>query len=339
MKEAFLYEKLDGDRVRCNVCRHHCRIAPGKLGICGVRENLDGLLYFLAYDKVIARAVDPIEKKPLFNFLPGSRSYSIATPGCNFSCLHCQNYDISQVPREGKGNIPGGPARPAEMVAEAERCGCKSIAYTYTEPSIFFELAYDTGILAHERGIKNIFVSNGFMTRETLDMSRGWLDGINVDLKGFTKEHYRRVCGADLEGVLDSLRYIKEIGIWLEVTTLVIPGYNDSDEELENIARFIRNDLGVDTPWHVTAFYPCYKLLDAPRTPAATLKRARHIGLNEGLRYVYEGNIPGSGGENTVCYNCGETLIERHGYSIGSNIIKNSCCPKCGSHIDGYELG
>ena len=339
MKEALLYEKLEDGKVHCYLCRHQCKVSPGKRGICGVRENRDGTLYSLVYDKVISTAVDPIEKKPLFNFLPGSKSYSIATMGCNFKCLHCQNYDISQMPREEKGEILGEEISPAEIVAGAQRHGCKSIAYTYTEPTIFFELAYDTGRMAHEKGIKNIFVSNGFMTREMLDMTKGWLDGINVDLKGFTDEHYRKVCGARLEGVLDSLRYIKELGIWLEVTTLIIPGYNDSDEELENIAAFIRDKLGAETPWHVTAFYPTYKLLDAPRTPAATLRRARAIGLKKGLRYVYVGNIPGEGGEDTICYGCGEVLIERYGYSVPKNVIKGSACPKCGLKIDGYEMG
>lgn len=339
MKEALLYEKLDNDRVHCFLCQFNCKIAPGKRGICGVRENRDGILYSLVYDRVISRAIDPIEKKPLFNFMPGTSSYSIATVGCNFRCLHCQNYEISQMPRDRDGKIIGEKISPVEIVADAERRGCASISYTYTEPTIFFELAYDTSRLAHERGIKNVFVSNGYMTREMLDMYDGFLDGINVDLKAFSEEHYKKICGAKLGGVLDSSKRIKEMGIWLEVTTLVIPGYNDSDESFNNIANFIKNELGADTPWHVTAFYPTYKLLDAPRTPAETLRRARNIGMKTGLRYVYEGNIPGEGGENTYCYGCGELLIERYGYRILKNVIKDSACPKCGVNIDGVSLG
>ncbi|MBE9503821.1 MAG: AmmeMemoRadiSam system radical SAM enzyme [Proteobacteria bacterium] len=338
MKEALLYDKLEKDRVYCYLCQFHCKIAEGKRGICGVRENRGGTLYTLVYDRIVSRAVDPIEKKPLFNFMPGSTSYSIATVGCNFRCLHCQNYEISQMPRHKEARIVGEKVTPAEIVAEAKKYNCKSISYTYTEPTIFFELAYDTAKLAHHEGIKNVFVSNGYMTKEMLDMIDGYLDGINVDLKAFTEEHYKKVCGAKLQGVLDSLKYIKKLGIWLEVTTLVIPGYNDSDESFQNIAQFIKNELGEEVPWHVTAFYPTYKLLDAPRTSAETLRRARNIGQRAGLRYVYEGNIPGEGGENTYCYNCGEILIERYGYRIIKNSVINNCCPACNSQIDGIDI-
>lgn len=335
MKEALLYKKTDKHKVHCYLCHFNCVIAPGKRGVCCVRENIDGTLYTLVYDRIIARAVDPIEKKPLFNFLPGSTSYSIATAGCNFRCLHCQNYNISQVPRQGGRKILGDKISPEEIVAEAKKYNCKSISYTYTEPTIFFELAYDTGKLAHNEGIKNIFVSNGYMTGEMLDMINPYLDGINVDLKGFNEKHYQKICGAKLEPVLDSLKYIKKLGIWLEVTTLVIPGYNDSDEDFNGIADFIKNELGEETPWHVTAFYPTYKLLDTPRTPAKILRRARDIGLKKGLRYVYEGNIPGEGGENSFCYNCNTVLIKRLGYQIIKNSIINSACPECGVKIDG----
>ena len=338
MKEALLYDKLEKDRVYCYLCQFHCKIAEGKRGICGVRENRDGTLYTLVYDRVVSRAVDPIEKKPLFNFMPGSTSYSIATVGCNFRCLHCQNYEISQMPRHKEARIIGEKVTPAEIVEEAGRYNCKSISYTYTEPTIFFELAYDTARLAHDKGIKNVFVSNGYMTKEMLDMIDGYLDGINVDLKAFTEEHYKKVCGAKLQGVLDSLKYIKKLGIWLEVTTLVIPGYNDSDDSFQNIAQFIKNELGEEVPWHVTAFYPTYKLLDAPRTSAETLRRARNIGQMAGLRYVYEGDIPGEGGENTYCYQCGEILIERYGYRIIKNSVVNNSCPKCNSHVDGIDI-
>lgn len=337
MKEALLYDKLDGGDVHCHLCQFRCRIKEGRRGICGVRENRSGTLYTLVYDRIVSHSVDPIEKKPLFNFLPGSTSYSVATVGCNFRCLHCQNYDISQMPRSS-GQVIGERTTPGEIVAGAKGNRCASISYTYTEPTIFFELALETAKLAKEAGIKNVFVSNGYMTAEMLEMMDGYLDAINVDLKGFTEEHYKKVCGATLGGVLDSLRLIKKMGIWLEVTTLVIPGYNDSDESFRNIAAFIKNELGVDTPWHVSAFYPTYKLLDAPRTPVSTLRRAREIGQNAGLRYVYEGNVPGEGGENSYCYNCGKLLIERNGYRIMANNIIDSSCPDCQSKIDGVGL-
>jgi len=339
LKEALLYNKLDKERVHCYLRRFHCKIASGKRGVCGVRENRSGTLYSLVYDRIISRAIDPIEKKPLFNFMPGSTSYSVATVGCNFRCLHCQNYTISQQPRYKDGQITGEKATPNEIVADAKRSRCQSISYTYTEPTVFFELAYETAKIAKEEGIKNVFVSNGYMTREMLDMMRDCLHGINVDLKAFSEEHYKKVYGAKLEGVLDSLRYIKKLGIWLEVTTLVIPGHNDSEQSFDDIAGFIKNELGPETPWHVTAFYPTYKLMDAPPTPASTLRRARNIGLGKGLRYVYEGNIPGEGGENSFCYNCGTILIERFGYNIIKNRIRNSSCPECGAKIDGIDLG
>jgi len=338
MKEALLYDSLDGGDVHCRLCQFRCRIREGKRGICGVRENRGGILYTLVYDRIISHSVDPIEKKPLFNFLPGSTSYSVATVGCNFRCLHCQNYDISQMPRSS-GQIIGERTTPGEIVAGAKENRCASISYTYTEPTIFFELALETAKLAKDAGIKNVFVSNGYMTAEMLNMIDGYLDAINVDLKGFTEEHYKKVCGATLSGVLGSLRLIRKMGIWLEVTTLVIPGYNDSDESFADIAAFIKNELGADTPWHVSAFFPTYKLLDAPRTPVSTLRRAREIGQNAGLRYVYEGNVPGEGGENTYCYSCGKLLIERSGYRIMANNIKDSACPACHSKIDGVGLG
>jgi pyruvate formate lyase activating enzyme len=289
------------------------------------------------YDKVISAHVDPIEKKPLFHFLPGSTSFSIATVGCNFRCLHCQNYEISQMPKDQK-RIGGSSMPPDNIVAAAHQNGCESISYTYTEPTIFFELAYDTAKLAHEKGIKNVFVTNGYMTEEALLMIRPYLDAANVDLKFFNERTHKRVCGASRDPVLETIRRMKELGIWVEVTTLVIPTKNDSDEELEQIARFIKG-VGVDIPWHVSAFHPTYKMLDLPRTPAATLDRARKIGLDAGLRYVYTGNIPGDEGEHTICYHCKAVLIHRRGYEIVANSIRDSRCPDCGAVIDGVDMG
>ncbi len=337
MVEARLYQKLEDGRVQCNLCAHRCRIAPGKLGICGVRENRNGTLYTLVYGKVISQAVDPVEKKPLFHFYPGTTAFSIATVGCNFRCQFCQNWEISQMPRE-EGRIIGGNVPPETIVRNAKRYGSRSIAYTYTEPTIFFEYAYDTAVLAREEGIANIYVTNGYMTPEMLEAFHPYLDAANVDLKAGRDEFYRQYCGARLQPVLDSLKKMKSMGIWVEVTTLVIPGLNDSEEELRSIAEFIVKELGPETPWHVSRFHPHYKMLDRPPTPVATLHRAREIGLKVGLRYVYEGNVPGSEGENTYCYNCGRLLIRRFGFSILEYRIANGRCYNCGATIDGVGL-
>jgi pyruvate formate lyase activating enzyme len=326
-------EAREGNKVQCSLCCHRCLISPGKRGICAVRENRDGTLYSLVYDKVIAQNIDPIEKKPLFHFQPGSMSYSIATPGCNFRCRHCQNADISQLPRDHGGVVLGEEVAPSAIVAAALKTRCTSISYTYTEPTIYFELAYETAHLAVEAGLKNVFVTNGYITPEALDVIRPYLHAANIDLKGFTDDFYKNICGARLQPVLDAIRLYKEFGIWIEITTLVIPGHNDSDEELKDIARFIRS-VGEDIPWHVTRFHPTYKLTDKPRTPLATLKRAQQIGFEAGLRYVYEGNIPGEG-EDTVCWSCKKRLVKRIGFSVEENKIKEGKCSYCSSVIDG----
>jgi len=333
MKQAMFQEAREGNKVQCSLCCHHCLISPGKRGICAVRENRDGTLYSLVYDKVIAQNIDPIEKKPLFHFQPGSMSYSIATPGCNFRCRHCQNADISQLPHDHGGVVLGEEVSPSAIVAAALKTRCKSISYTYTEPTIYFELAYETALLAVEAGLKNVFVTNGYITPDALGVIRPYLHAANIDLKGFTDDFYKNICGARLQPVLDAIRLYKEFGIWIEITTLVIPGHNDSDEELRDIARFIRS-VGEEIPWHVTRFHPTYKLTDQPRTPLATLKRAQQIGFEAGLRYVYEGNIPGEG-ENTVCWSCKKSLVKRIGFSVEENKVKEGKCSYCSAVIDG----
>ena len=334
MKEAMFYQKLDGDRVRCGLCRFRCLIGTGKRGHCRVRENRDGVLYSLVYGRVVAEHVDPVEKKPLFHLLPGSRSYSVATVGCNFRCLHCQNYSISQ-PDEGSVEHSGSFIAPETVVERALAAGCRSISYTYTEPTIFFEYAYQIAKLARQAGLKNIFVTNGYITNEALAVIAPYLDAANIDLKGFTDSFYQEVVGASLGEVLDCIREYKRLGIWLELTTLVIPNRNDSEQELRNIAQFIVSEIGKETPWHVTQFYPTHRLTDEPRTPVTTLREARRIALDAGLRYVYEGNVPGEGGENSYCPSCGGLLIRRYGYLVEKNFLADGSCPGCGFAIDG----
>jgi pyruvate formate lyase activating enzyme len=280
--------------------------------------------------------VDPVEKKPLFHFLPGTRTYSIATVGCNFRCLFCQNADISQMPRETK-RIMGNEFPPEQVVLSARESGCRSISYTYTEPTIFFEYAYETANLARASDMKNIFVTNGYMTPEALDVIQPYLDAANVDLKAFSNDFYKEQCGAKLKPVLESLKKLKSMGVWLEVTTLVIPGLNDSDGELADIANYIA-ELGVETPWHVSRFHPTYMLTNVPSTPVATLKRARDIGMEAGLHYVYTGNVPGNQGEKTLCHHCGRVLIDRFGFSIGEYVIVKGRCPDCQTPVAGVGM-
>lgn len=344
MKEALLYEKLADERVRCNLCAHRCVIAPDRKGLCMVRENRAGVLHTLVYGIPLSQAVDPIEKKPLFHFYPGSTAFSIATAGCNFRCEFCQNADISQMPRE-RGRIVGGQATPEQVVQAAERYGSRSIAFTYTEPTIFFEYSYDIARLAHEAGIASVYVTNGYMTSEMLELFQGlgnghepWLDAANVDLKAFRDETYKKVCAARLQPVLDSLKRMKELGIWVEVTTLVVPDLNDSAEELGDLAQFIAVELGVEVPWHVSRFHPDYKMHDRGPTPASTLRRAYELGREAGLRYVYVGNMPGARLEDTFCSNCGQSVIERWGFQIGRRNIRDSKCGNCGALIDGVGM-
>ena len=333
MREALLYTSDEKGEVTCGLCRHTCHIQNGHRGLCGVRENRDGRLFTLVYGKLVAAHVDPIEKKPLFHVLPGTLSYSIATAGCNFACSFCQNSDISQIPPSG--TVTGRRVEPGDVVAAALESGCRSIAYTYTEPTIFFEYALDTATLAHDKGLKNIFVSNGYMSERAVDLIADVLDAANIDLKGFTDGFYRKHCGARLEQVKSSLRYLKRKGVFLEVTTLVIPGLNDDPNELRSLARFIAGELGPETPWHISRFHPTYRLTDRGPTPVDTLDTARAIGFEEGLVHVYTGNVPGHPGENTVCRSCGKTILERRGYLVVQNNISNGRCVFCDGAVHG----
>ncbi|HHP7233050.1 MAG TPA: AmmeMemoRadiSam system radical SAM enzyme [Desulfobacterales bacterium] len=336
--EAYLWEPAEEQSVRCNLCSHRCHIKTGKRGICGVRENREGVLNTLVYDKIIAHHIDPIEKKPLFHFFPGSLSYSVATVGCNFRCRFCQNADIAQMPGDRDGMILGERTTPAELVQAAVQGKCRSIAYTYTEPTIFFELAHDTARIARERGLKNVFVTNGYMTGEAVAMIRDVLDAANVDLKAFRDDYYRKQCKARLKHVTECLKNLKNAGIFVEVTTLIVPGLNDDTEELRDLADFLVRELGVETPWHISRFHPTYKLTDRPPTPVKTLLMARDIGLEAGLRYVYTGNVPGEDGEHTYCPECRRVVIERWGFSIRSYDLEDGRCRYCRSPIDGVGL-
>ena len=333
IKEAMLYEKLDDQRVHCNLCARRCTIKPDRRGICGVRENREGVLYSLVYGTLIAEHIDPIEKKPFFHVYPASNSYSIATVGCNFNCEFCQNHEISQMPRSTL-MITGVDILPAEIVSQAKKSGSKTIAYTYTEPTVYLELAYDTAKIANENGLKNVFVTNGFMTPETIDMMAPYLTAANVDLKSFRDEFYKKRCGARLNPVLENLKKMKEMGIWVEITTLLIPALNDSDEELKDIAQFIAG-LGKEIPWHISRFHPQFKMMNIPITSISSLHRAVEIGKQSGLKYVYSGNVPGDEGENTHCSHCGNLLIERYGFKVVSINLKGNKCSKCGTELEG----
>jgi pyruvate formate lyase activating enzyme len=334
MREALFYEKLPHDAVRCDLCRHHCRIAPGMRGICRVRENRAGRLMSLVYGRIVAEHVDPVEKKPLFHVLPGTTSYSIATVGCNFRCRHCQNHTIAQYEPGPAAEIPGQSTTPEQIVEQALRKGCRSISYTYTEPTIFCEYALDCARLATAAGLKNIFVTNGYITTQALDAVAPFLDAANIDLKGFSDDFYRRVVGARLDEVLACIHDYRRRGIWIEITTLVIPGENDTDEQLDGIARFIADELGRDVPWHVSRFFPQYRMTDREATPHSSLARALEAGRRAGLHFLYVGNLAG-GRENTECPACRATVIRREELQMVDNRLVGGVCPECGAELAG----
>ncbi len=355
MKESYLYKKIKGDLVQCQTCNHFCSLKPDQRGKCGVRENKNGKLFALNYGKAIAVNIDPIEKKPFFHFLPGSHSFSIATSGCNLRCDFCQNWDISQGPKpctkaslvQGKGKVQNSPILgenlpPEEIVKQAKKTGCQSIAYTYTEPAIFLEYALDTMKLAYKTQtqtadsdcrLKNVWVTNGFFSEKTLKLISPYLDAANVDLKSFSENYYDKICGARLKPVLENLKSMKKLKIWLEVTTLIVPGYNDSDKELKQIASFIASELGKETPWHISRFFPAYKMSDVPPTPTSTIHKAYNIGKKTGLLYVYAGNIPGNNidgiaTESTYCPKCKKLVLGRFGFNIETNNLTKDAKPR-----------
>lgn len=336
MKESYSYEQLEDKRVRCLTCAQRCFILSKGYGLCGVRQNIEGKVYALNYGKMIASAIDPIEKKPLFHFLPGTDSFSFGSAGCNLRCSNCQNWQISQTVKTDKVMLEAGnEISPEEIVLGAMKNNCPSISYTYTEPTIFLEYALDTMKLAKKKGVKNVWVSNGFMTPETLELIIPYLDAANIDIKSFSEEFYREYCGGRLEPILENCIALKKAGVWLEVTTLVIPGLSSEEDMLFRIADFIKEKLGNRTPWHISAFSGelSWKLREVPDTTVDQIHAAYRIGKEAGLRYVYVGNLPGDPGENTYCSHCGELNIERKGYEI-HRYDKKGECRNCGRKLD-----
>ena len=335
MREVYLYEKLPGSRVKCNICQWRCTINPGKLGVCRMRRNSDGVLYALNYADVSSIAVDPIEKKPLFHFFPKSQVFSMGTWGCNFHCQDCQNWQISCIePMAEKGGLR--TISPEASIEMAKREQCQGIAWTYNEPTIWFEYTFDGAKLAKENNLYTVYVTNGYITPEALDMIGPYLDAYRVDVKGFSERLYRELAKVSKwRGVLEvAERAQQKWGMHVEVVTNIVPTMNDDEEQLEGIATWIRDRLGELTPWHVTRFYPQYQMLHLPPTPVATLEHACAIGHRVGLRFVYAGNVPGRGNENTVCYSCGNLIISRVGYHSEIMGLKDSRCKFCDADLN-----
>lgn len=351
LREAMYYDKLPGGLVRCRLCPSECILAHGQRGPCKVRANFNGTLRTLVFGRPVALASDPIEKKPLFHVLPGSIAFSLSTVGCNLGCIFCQNWETSQLaPEEGQHRLMIGAAHrrfpdivtstdevtPAQLVALAEATGASSIAYTYTEASIYYEYMLETAKLARAKGIKNLWVTCGYLNPKPLRELCKYIDAANVDLKGYSEEFYQTYCKASVEPVLRTLKVLKEEGVWFEITNLVIPDANDDPEMVRKMCKWIVKELGPDYPLHFSRFYPAYRLTDRPPTPLATLKRCGEIAREEGIHFVYIGNVPEAPDlENTFCPNCKKLLIRRRGFRVDENYIKNGKCPYCNTPTPG----
>jgi len=331
-KEAYFYEVLDERTVRCQLCHNRCILRQGIRGFCRVREPENGKLYTYVYSNPTAIHVDPIEKKPLFHFLPGTGVFSIATAGCNYRCKNCQNWQISQFAPEETINwyLP-----PEDVVNKAIQYKCPSIAYTYTEPLVFYEYTFDSSVIASKKGIKNVIKSNGAINKEPMKKLSNYLDGANIDLKFIEDKIHYDITKGDLKEVLDNLVLLKKQGVWLEITNLIIPTLNDKDIQIKKLVRWIKGNLGKNVPLHFSRFYPYYKLKKLTMTPKNVLVRAREIALKEGLNFVYVGNLPNNPGENTFCPKCGKIVIKRRGYLILETNIVNGKCKFCKTPLPG----
>ncbi len=332
MKEALFYKKKEGKKVQCHLCPNECLINEGNIGICKVKKNIEGKLFSLVYGQAVSLAVDPIEKKPLFHFYPESKILSFGTVGCNLKCKFCQNWEISQIGPE-EYSIPDTP--PEKIIKTAISQGCDSIAYTYTEPTIFYEYILDCAKLAKEKGLKNVIVSNGFINPEPLKELLRYIDAANIDLKSFEESFYTKICGAKLKPVLDTIKTIAKSDTWLEITNLIIPTLNDDMKKIKEMCVWIKNNAGADVPLHFSAFYPCYKLQDIQPTSKETLMEARKIAQDVGMKYVYAGNVFADEAENTYCPKCGELIISRYRFIIKENKLDKGKCGKCRSNIEG----
>lgn len=332
VKEAMYYKKLEDLRVECLLCPRSCKIADRERGYCGVRENRGGKYYTLVHSRVCAMHIDPIEKKPLFHYLTGTNGYSIATAGCNIECKFCQNWQISQFRPEQVANIR---LTPKDVVKYAKEGGCSTIAYTYSEPVVFYEYMYETAKLGKENGIASVMISNGYIQEEPLKELCKHLNAVKIDLKAFTEKFYKETCSGELKPVLDTLLTLKKIGIWFEIVVLIIPTLNDTDKELKEMCGWVKENLGPDVPIHFSRYYPTYKIKNIPPTPIATLVKARKIAMDAGLNYAYLGNVPGHEGESTFCPNCHKVAIKRIGYTILQNSIKDEKCGNCQHPIPG----
>ncbi|MGA2965130.1 MAG: AmmeMemoRadiSam system radical SAM enzyme [Terriglobales bacterium] len=330
--EAKFYQKLPNKKVKCKLCPRECAVGDRERGYCGVRENRGGIYHSLVHSRVCAAHVDPIEKKPLFHYLPGTLAFSIATAGCNVNCKFCQNWDISQVRPE---QVPAQYAPPKTVAALAKQNHCPTIAYTYSEPVIFSEYLMDAADAGHDAGVRSVVVSNGYIQNEALKTAYGKMDAVKIDLKAFTESYYRDVVAGELKPVLESLVALQKMGKWTEIVYLVVPTLNDSEAEFRGLARWVKTNLGADVPVHFTQFHPEYLLKNLPITPVPTLERAKAIADAEGLHYVYIGNVPGHPAQNTYCPKCHRMLVERVGFTAGQMLIRKGACPFCSQAIPG----